>query len=1157
MKKILLLFVLLLNVANVEGQTYDWSSAMPVDPYLSAGQVKSIMYQGKLYHFSDSIGSYIRVTMYNPEIGNWAWLDAENTSFSSFSRIEGDVINNKAYLVTGGSSGLSAHMFDFTTNTIVGYNSLIATLGPSSWEFKADPVSGTIVVMFVENTNTSICTFNTTSNTWDAEFGVNTVLDPGFSMSGKFLIYFSSSSVYYGISGAANNRLAVAPISNPYALTYYNSSGANDGRLKTNTGTNFISGSYFLVGNGQNQPKILMRNYSDQKTYEKSLSGTGNVQLNTTTDPSLFFNFDTIRSATTQNASYSFILSNFSATGNSALGNSYVFRKDWGTGDWDTLGIQIPLTAGLNNLFMLSLDQSGEHLAINYQNDGYYYYKVYNTKPAINSSSIVASGGTCSAHDNIIYHALEFYDDNKDGPLKILNLVDGSGTITTMTAELIYFDNTVSPSISKYAIHGYISSGGNATVQLQLFDGYSITSVSLPQIVAGIAPAPTVSFSSNPLNLCKNDNLIDLSNFVNYYDHGTFSINGNPVDGTTIDGTVLSQTFTGGTIIMNDEIDGCIVTASATMTFPTLGSASVVSNPSACGSATGTATVTFTAGSSTNYTLEWSTGETTTTISNLAPGPYYYNITDDYNCHITGVTSVEATGVTITPTINNVTCNGLNNGSISINIVNPNSYQFLWSNGYGTQTISNLAPGSYSVNVWDNNGCQVSASYIITEPAPITGNLFGFEPTCGASDGGILASISASSPIYDWIGTGQTSSMLTSVGHGLYTLKVTDGNGCIKQFTYQLDDHFAADINTSVLKTDCNQSTGGIAVNFVTDPNGGNLPTTWSWSNGTTTQSNFNLAEGFYTITAVSGTIAQPCYSEKTIFVGTKAPLAQPICLVTVDTLTTTNLVVWERTETSGIHHYNIYRESDLAGNYQLIDTVHASNLSYFNDVVASPMDRSWRYKLSAVNDCGAESPISVEHKTLHLNTILNVGNGSFDVLWDDYEGSGNVNGYVVWRRTDQVDWIAVSPTIALGISSYNDIPPAGSTGVDYYVEMVLNSPCTAEKAQDFNTTRSNRERGQFAVGDGVDGASSNGIDENYLNEINMYPNPTQGVVTFVQNGNELITYRFTDLSGKVVRTTTSSESKFSIQLDDIQSGIYLVEISSTNSKITKRISKQ
>ncbi|WP_341900416.1 T9SS type A sorting domain-containing protein [Fluviicola taffensis] len=1156
MKKLLFLSVLLLSIAKVQGQTYDWSSDMPADPYVSGGQVKSIMYQGKLYHFSDSIGNYIRVTMYNPEVGTWRWLTSENTYISGLSRIEGEVIGNKAYLVTGGIGGLYAHKFDFNTNTIVGYNSLIATGGLGTWEFKADPVSGKVIVMFVENTNTSICTFNTTTNVWDTEFGVNTLLDPGFSGAGNFIISFSSTSIYYGISGAGNNRLAVAPINAPYALTYYNSGGANDGRLKNDLGTNFVTGNFFLVGNGQSTPMIYMRNYTDQKTYEKTFSGTNNVQLNSVTDPSLSFNIDTVRFAVNQNASYAFILSNFTAAGNGSLGNSYVFRKDLGAGTWDTLGIQIPLTAGLNNLFMLSLDQSGEHLAINYQNDGYYYYKVYNTKPEINPSSIVPTTGTCSNHQNLIYHALEFYDDNKDGPLKILNLADGSGAITGMTAELIYFDNTSSPSVTKYAIYGFIGTGGNSSVVMQLFDGYSITNVTLPTITVGQTAAPVVSFASNPLTLCSNDNLIDLSNYVNYYDHGTFKINGVPVVGTTIDGTVVSQGFTGGSISLDDEINGCIVNTSGSLTFPILGSATVSSTPSACGSTSGTATVSFTAGASANYAVEWSTGENATTISNLAPGPYFYNVTDDYNCHITGATTVNATGITLTPTITNVSCNGLNDGSITINIVNPNSYQFVWSNGYGTQTISNLAPGNYSINVWDNTGCQASGSYTITEPAPITGNLFGFEPTCGATDGGIFASISASAPVYDWIGTGQTTQNLSNVGHGLYTLKVTDGNGCIKQFNYQLDDHNAVDITTTVLNTDCNQNNGGITTTFVQDPNGGGAASSWSWSNGETTQSIFNLAEGSYTITVLNGPSNQPCYSSKTVQVGTRAPLSQPICLVTVDTSTTTNLVVWQRTETSGIDHYNIYRESNLAGNYQLIDTVMATNLSYFNDVVASPMDRSWRYKLSAVNACGTEGPISTEHKTLHLNTILNAGNGSFDILWDDYEGSGNVAGYVVWRKTDQVDWMPVSSTIALGTSFYNDVPLAGSTGVDYYIEMLTNSPCIAEKAQDFNTTRSNRERGQFAAGDGVDGASSNGIDENYLNEIEMYPNPTQGNVTFVQTNNEKITYRVTSLSGQVITTLSSSDSKIEMQLEGIQSGIYLVEISSANSKITKRISK-
>ncbi|MNJ88977.1 hypothetical protein D3C87_65380 [compost metagenome] len=1150
MKKLGFLFVLCLSVFSAKGQTFDWSSDLPADPFLSSGPVKSILYQGKLYHFSDSIGNYIRVTMYNPEVGTWRWITAENTYISGFDRIEGEVIGNKAYFVTGGSAGMYVHLFDFNTNTITGYSSILASGGLlDNWDFKIVPGLNVPLVMYMEGSTANICMFNTGNNTWNNPFTLPAAFNSNFQ------IYFSNTQVYYAISGGGLNTLRVAPISDPLLTAPYNSTGGNDGYLRNELGNFYTAGKFFLVGNGQNTPKVYIRNYADQKTYEKGISGTGDIQLNTLTDLALDFNIDTNNFAIAQNASHAFVLSNFSAAGNGTAWNTYVFSKDWNTGIWDTLGIQVPPTAGLNNELMISLDQSGQHVAINYQNDGYHYYNVSNTKPELEPGSIIPTTGTCANQQNLIYHALTFYDDNKDGPLKLQNLTDVSGVISNMTAQLIHFDNTVSPAITKYAIYGTVGAAGNSNVQFELFDGYSITDITLPTNPVGGTVAPVVSFSSNPLNLCKNDNLINLANYVNYYDHGTFTINGNPITGTMIDGTLLSQTFSFGPITFNDEINGCIVSASASVTFPALPSATVVSTPSACGSANGTATVTFTAGSSPNYSLEWSTGETTTTISNLAPGPYYYSATDDYNCHFTGITSVEATGVSITPAITNVSCHGLNDGSITVNIVNPNAYQFLWSNGYGTQTISNLAAGNYSVNVWDNNGCQASASYTITQPAAMIVNLAGSPPSCGNTDGSVTSSvIAAGTPVLEWIGTGQTTNTLTNVGQGLYTLKVTDGNNCVKEFPFQLNDAGSVDINTTVFNTACNQENGGISVNL--NPGFFGAATSWSWSNGTTTQSNFNLAEGPYTITVANGPTSQPCYASKTIFVGTKAPLTQPICLVTVDTLTTTNLVVWERTELSGIDYYNIYRESDLAGNYQLIDTVHADNLSYFNDVVASPMNRSWRYKLSAVNTCGAESPVSSEHKTLHLNTILNTGTGSFDVLWDDYAGSGNVDGYVVWRKTDQVDWLAVSSTIPLGTSAYNDTPPTGSTGVDYYIEMILNSNCTAEKAQDFNTTRSNRERGQFAAGQGVEGVSTNSIDENYLEEIQLYPNPTQGAVTFVQPGKEKITFRVTSLSGQEMLKVTSSDSKFEIQLNELQSGIYLVEISAASSKIVKRISK-
>ena len=123
-------------------------------------------------------------------------------------------------------------------------------------------------------------------------------------------------------------------------------------------------------------------------------------------------------------------------------------------------------------------------------------------------------------------------------------------------------------------------------------------------------------------------------------------------------------------------------------------------------------------------------------------------------------------------------------------------------------------------------------------------------------------------------------------------------------------------------------------------------------------------------------------------------------------------------------------------------------------------------------------------------------------------------------------------------------------------VEFELTTPCSAEKAQDFNTVRSNRERGQFATGEGVDGASSNGIGENYLNGIGMYPNPTSDKLTFVQDGHEKITYNILSLSGQLMQTSESSQANTVLDLSLLNAGVYLVELRLNDIKVIKRVVK-
>lgn len=74
-------------------------------------------------------------------------------------------------------------------------------------------------------------------------------------------------------------------------------------------------------------------------------------------------------------------------------------------------------------------------------------------------------------------------------------------------------------------------------------------------------------------------------------------------------------------------------------------------------------------------------------------------------------------------TTNNITCYGANNGSILVDSV-LNGYApftYLWNTGATTNTIADLAPGSYSVQIIEgsSSGCSIEKTVEIEEPLPI------------------------------------------------------------------------------------------------------------------------------------------------------------------------------------------------------------------------------------------------------------------------------------------------------------------------------------------------------------------------------------------------------------------------------------------------------
>ena len=141
--------------------------------------------------------------------------------------------------------------------------------------------------------------------------------------------------------------------------------------------------------------------------------------------------------------------------------------------------------------------------------------------------------------------------------------------------------------------------------------------------------------------------------------------------------------------------------------------------------------------------------------------------------------------------INNITCNGYNDGNIGLSILGGMAtYSFTWSNSASTPTISGLASGNYSVIILSANSCTLAQTFTISEPSGIaltSGTLIGASCQQNAT-GSINLSLIGGTPAYqvNW-SNGFSGLSNSNFPSGVYTATVTDQNNCKKQFVFTVD----------------------------------------------------------------------------------------------------------------------------------------------------------------------------------------------------------------------------------------------------------------------------------------------------------------------------------------------------------------------------------
>ncbi len=276
----------------------------------------------------------------------------------------------------------------------------------------------------------------------------------------------------------------------------------------------------------------------------------------------------------------------------------------------------------------------------------------------------------------------------------------------------------------------------------------------------------------------------------------------------------------------------------------------VTTTAASCGANDGGASIATTGGTGTVNFL-WSNGATTSAISGIGAGQYPCVLTDLNGCPATvSVIVPSLSNLTVAATAQNVTCGGQSTGSVALTAsqgIEP--YTYSWANNQGsTAALNNIPAGTYECTVTDATGCIVIISNTLLELSNLAGVANGTEVLCNSAQTGNLE-ISASNGVapytYQWLGTANTNTYVTSVGPGTYTCVVTDGLGCTDTVTTNL-----AVTNLSASTSTSNPLCYGTFTGSVTvTAAGGTAPYAYDWAGAITSGTVLSgLGEGSYSV---------------------------------------------------------------------------------------------------------------------------------------------------------------------------------------------------------------------------------------------------------------------------------------------------------------------
>jgi hypothetical protein len=186
-------------------------------------------------------------------------------------------------------------------------------------------------------------------------------------------------------------------------------------------------------------------------------------------------------------------------------------------------------------------------------------------------------------------------------------------------------------------------------------------------------------------------------------------------------------------------------------------------------------TITLSAPYIPNYSYAWNTGDTTHSIQVSTTGTYYVTVTNPQN----GCVVSDTIQVTFHPyPVVNLGKDTLTCGLLHLDAGNPGA-SYLWNTGDTTRTITVGQSGLYVVTVTNIAGCSATDSiYVVVNPN------FSIDlgPDTLVCNPIYQLSVNYSPASYLW-STGDTTQSIFVIADGYYWVRVTDPNGCVQADT--------------------------------------------------------------------------------------------------------------------------------------------------------------------------------------------------------------------------------------------------------------------------------------------------------------------------------------------------------------------------------------